>query len=76
MVSCLSRWFMVLWSLFFFFLLWTHQQRLKGISPLPLSEEAAQQPVFLVAKETSLVLGALVPRQEEMGWGGVGTEDI
>lgn len=25
----------------FFFLLWTHQQRLKGIFPLPLSEEAA-----------------------------------
>ena len=39
-ISCV--WFMVLWNLFFFFflLLWTHQQRLKGIFPLLLSENA------------------------------------
>lgn len=31
LVSCLLTWFMVLWGLFF--LLWTHQQRLRGIFP-------------------------------------------
>jgi len=43
LVSCiLCVWFMVLWKLFFFFflLLWTHQQRLKGIFPFLLSENA------------------------------------
>lgn len=42
LVSCLfCVWFMVLWKLFFFFLLlWTHQQRLKGNFPLLLSENA------------------------------------
>lgn len=51
------------------FLLGTHQQRLKGIFPFPLSEKAAKQSVFLVPKETSLVWGALVSRQEETGLG-------
>lgn len=69
---------MVLWMLSPPFLLWLHQQRLKGIFPLAISEKAASPAVsgFLVPQGHILCvrtkpLGALVPRQEEAG-GAVG----
>lgn len=68
LVPCLFTWFRFCED-FFLFLLWTHQQRPKGIFPLPLSETAASNLCSWFPRKQVFVLGALVPRQEETGAG-------